>query len=182
MPPDARLWIFAAERRLTAGEQQALLGSVDGFLEGWAAHGVPLAAARELRYEQFLLVAVDESKTGASGCSIDAMTRVLAGLEQGLGVELVNHGPVLYRDGERIRRADRAAFADRVRRGEASPDTIVFNNTLSRVGELGTKWEVPARESWHARAFFAPAARSRPRPVGLGPSGLGPRAARPDKP
>jgi hypothetical protein len=159
MPPDARLWIFAAERPLDDSEQDTLLAAVDGFLDQWAAHGVPLAAARELRYEQFLLVAVDESKTGASGCSIDAMTRVLAGLEQGLGVALVDHAPVIYRDGERILRVDRAAFADRVRRGEAALDTIVFNNTLSRVGDLGAKWEVPARDSWHARAFFAPAAR-----------------------
>jgi hypothetical protein len=30
----------------------------------------------------------------------------------------------------------------------------VFNNTLSRVGDLTTKWEVAARDSWHARAFF----------------------------
>ena len=154
MPPDARLWIFAAERPLAAEEQQALLGAVDAFLEGWAAHGVPLAAARELRYDQFLFVAVDESRTGASGCSIDAMTRVLAELERRLGVELVNHAPVLYREGTRVVRLDRAAFAERVRRGEAAPDMIVFNNTLSRVGDLPTKWEVAARDSWHARAFF----------------------------
>jgi hypothetical protein len=159
VPPDAHLWIFAAERRLTAGERQALLGAVDGFLEGWAAHGVPLAAARELRYDQFLFVAVDESRTGASGCSIDAMTRVLAELERRLGVELVNHGPVLYRAGERIVRVDRAAFADRVRRGEAAPDTIVFNNTLSRVGDLDRNWEVAARDSWHGRAFFGMAVK-----------------------
>jgi hypothetical protein len=155
MPPDGRLWIFAAARPLTGAEEQALLSAVDVFLDQWAAHGVPLAAARDLRYRQFLFVAVDESRTGASGCSIDAMARVLGELERELGVELVNHGPVLYRSDEGIARADRPAFAERVRRGEVSPDTVVFNNTLSRVGEfLDGRWEVPARESWHARAFW----------------------------
>jgi hypothetical protein len=155
MPSDARLWIFAAERALTDTEQHTLLAAVDSFLEGWAAHGAPLAAARDLRYGQFLFVAVDESSAGASGCSIDAMTRVLAALERDMGLELVNHTPVLYRAGTDVARVDRAAFADRARRGDVSPDTLVFNNTLSRVGELQAgKWEVPARDSWHARAFF----------------------------
>jgi hypothetical protein len=31
----------------------------------------------------------------------------------------------------------------------------VFNNTLSRVAELQNgRWEVPAGDSWQARAFF----------------------------
>ena len=133
MPSDARLWIFAAERPLSGTEQQVLLAVVDDFLEQWAAHGAPLAAARDLRYERFLFVAVDESAAGASGCSIDAMTRVLAALEREMGLELVNNGPVLYRAGDQIARLDRAAFAERARRGDVTPDTIVFNNTLSRV-------------------------------------------------
>lgn len=156
MPPDARLWIFAAERPLSGTEQETLLAVVDEFLQQWAAHGAPLAAARDLRHDRFLFVAVDESNAGASGCSIDAMTRVLAALEGQMGLELINHGPVLFRVGDRIARLDRAAFAERARRGAVAPDTIVFNNTLSRVAELHAgKWEVPARDSWHARAFFA---------------------------
>jgi hypothetical protein len=122
MPPDARLWIFAAERPLTEGETDALMGVVDAFLDDWKAHGHPLHCARELRYE------------------------------------LVNHAPVVYRIDNGIARDPRPAFAERARRGDVTPDTIVFNNTLTRVGELPNRWEVPARESWHARAFFKPTA------------------------
>jgi hypothetical protein len=158
MPPDARLWIFAAERPLTEGETHALMGVVDAFLDEWKAHGHPLHCARELRYGQLLLIAVDQSREGASGCSIDAMVRTLTALERDLGLELVNHAPVVYRIDNGIARDPRPAFAERVRRGDVTPDTIVFNNTLTRVGELPNRWEVPARESWHARAFFKPTA------------------------
>jgi hypothetical protein len=154
LPADARLWIFAAERPLGPAEQDRLLAVVDGFLDGWRAHGHPLAAARELRYGQFLLVAVDESQEGASGCSIDAMTRSLSELERQLGVELVNHAPVLYRTSGGVARTTRPAFGERVKAGEITPETIVFNNTLTRVGELANQWEVPARASWHGKAFF----------------------------
>jgi hypothetical protein len=158
LPPESRLWIFAAGRPLAAAEQDRLLGAVDTFLDGWTAHGEPLAAARDLRYDQFLFVAVDESAAGASGCSIDAMVRTLTELERELGLELVNHGPVLYRVERTIARADRPAFADLARRGAVTPDTVVFDNTLTRVGDLTAgRWELPARESWHGRAFFGAA-------------------------
>ena len=163
LPGDARLWIFAAERRLSDEEQEKLLGAVDAFLEQWKAHGAPLAAGRELREGRFLLVAVDESAAGASGCSIDAMVRVLAELEQALGLELVNHAPVLFRTSDGgVARVSRAEFSDLVRRGVVSPETTVFNNTLTRREELEAgRWEIPARESWHARAFFPARAEAR---------------------
>lgn len=155
MPPDARLWIFAAERTLSDAEQRHVLRAVDAFLDEWRAHGAPLTSARDLRYGQFLMIAVDESTAGASGCSIDAMTRVLGGVERELGVELANHAPVLYREGGGIARVDRPTFGARARQGEVLPDTIVFNNALTRVGELRDgRWEVPASASWHGRAFF----------------------------
>jgi hypothetical protein len=155
LPPHARLWIFAAERPLGTAEQERLLDAVDAFLDAWKAHGEPLAAARDLRYDRFLFVGVDESNAGASGCSIDAMVRTLATLEQELGLELVNHGPVLYRAGDGIARAERHAFADLARRGEVTAETVVFDNTLTTVGQLTDgRWEVAARDTWHARAFF----------------------------
>jgi hypothetical protein len=154
LPADARLWIFAAERPLAPAEQERLLAAVDGFIDQWKAHGHALAAARDLRYGQFLLLGVDESQEGASGCSIDSMTRTLATLEQQLGVELLNHAPVLYRTPDGVARAARPTFVERARAGEVTPSTIVFNNTLTRVGELADQWEVPAGTSWHGKAFF----------------------------
>lgn len=154
LPPEARLWIFAAERPLAPAEQERLLAAVDEFIEQWSAHGQPLAAARDLRYGQFLMLGVDESQDGASGCSIDAMTRRLGTLERQLGLELQNHAPVLYRTADGVARAARPVFGDKAKAGEVTPETVVFNNSLTRVGDLSDKWEVPASASWHGKAFF----------------------------
>ena len=154
LPSDARLWVFAAGRPLDAEERGRLLALVDGFLEQWKAHGAPLSAARDWRYDRFLLVGVDESAAGASGCSIDAMVHQLAGLERALGIELLDHGPVLFRHDDRIERLPRPAFNELARRGDVSSDTIVFDNTVTRVGDVREgRWETRASESWHARAF-----------------------------
>jgi hypothetical protein len=155
LPSDARLWIFAAERPLTPGERDRVVGEADAFIDQWMAHGVPLTAARDVRYDQFVLVGVDERAAGVSGCSIDALVRRMQQLERALGLELVNNGPVLYREGEAVVRVPRDRFAELARSGTVGPQTRVFDNTLTRVGDLKAgKWEVPAERSWHKRAFF----------------------------
>jgi hypothetical protein len=155
LPSDSRLWIFAAERPLSADESRVVLSETDAFIAQWTAHGVPLMAGRELRYDQFVLVGVNERAAGVSGCSIDALVRRMQRLEQELGVELINNGPVLYREGDAIERVSRDRFAELAASGTVSPNTRVFDNTVTRVGDLTAgKWEVKASESWHARAFF----------------------------
>jgi len=155
LPSDARLWIFAAERPLSADESRRVLAETDTFINQWMAHGVPLMAGRDLRYNQFVLVGVNERAAGVSGCSIDALVRRMQQLEQTLGIELINNGPVLYREGSAIERVSRDRFAELAASGTVGPNTRVFDNTLTRVGDLQAgKWEVKASESWHARAFF----------------------------
>ena len=155
LPDDARLWIFPAERSLSDAEQAQLLTEVDRFIDQWAAHGVPLSAARELRYDRFLFVAVDERKAGPSGCSIDAMFRQAQALEREIGVELSDHAPVVFRQGSAIERVPRDTFAELAATGKVDVETTVFDNTLTRVGDLRAgRWETRLANSWHARAFF----------------------------
>ncbi len=155
LPPDARVWIFGAERPLVETERARVLDEVDAFIGQWAAHDVPLTTARALWYDQFIFVAVDERAAGASGCSIDALVRRMKGLQAELGVELVNHAPELYRDGAGIARVSRERFADLVESGSISQETVVFDNTVTTVGAVRDgRWELSAANSWHGRAFF----------------------------
>jgi len=155
LPDHARVWIFAAERPLSADEREMLLRDVDAFLDGWAAHGVPLRCGRDFRYDRFLVVAVDEAAAGVSGCSIDALTRKLREHEGRLGAALLDNGPVLYCSPDGIERVSRGAFTKLADAGTVTPETIVFDNTVPDVGALRAgRWETPARASWHGRAFF----------------------------
>ena len=156
LPDDARLWIFTAERSLGDSEQTQLLTVVDQFIDHWSAHDVPLTAARELRYDRFLFVAVDQRKAGPSGCSIDALFRQTKALEQEIGIELVNDTPVLFRHGSAIERVPRDRFAELAAAGTVGLDTTVFDNTLTCVGDVRAgRWETRVATSWHARAFFS---------------------------
>ena len=156
LPDDSRLWVFGAERALGVSESSELLREVDGFLDDWRAHGVPLTAARALRDDRFLMVAVDQASVPPSGCSIDAMVGVLKRVEERLGLSLVEHGAIYYRDASgALRRIDRAGFKRLVEAGEVTGDTPVFDTTLTRLGALRAgEWERPARASWHGKAFL----------------------------
>ena len=155
LPPDARLWIFPAARRVSSDETQVVLAEADAFIAQWSAHGVPLRGARDMRHDQFVLVGVDERAAGISGCSIDALVRRMQHVELALGVELTNNAPVLYRDGDVIARVPREAFGALAAAGTVGLDTLVFDNTLTTVGDVRAgRWEVPAGQSWHGRAFF----------------------------
>ncbi len=160
LPGDARIWVFGTERALDPGEEERLLEEVDGFLAQWKAHGAPLAAARRWRDGRFLLVGVDRSVTVPSGCSIDALVRTLKGLEIELGVGLVDNAPVYYRETDGIGRVSRAGFRALVEAGAVTPDTVVFDNSITRMDDLREgRWERPARDAWHGRVFFAESAR-----------------------
>jgi hypothetical protein len=154
LPDDARVWVFSADRRLAAHECARLLEAVDGFLDRWNAHGSPLTCARDWRYQQFLVVAVDERTAPPSGCSIDALVHALRALETELGLSLLDHGRVWFREGGEVRCVDRAAFRTLAREGAVGPDTVVFDNTLTRLAQLSDAWERAARESWHRRVYF----------------------------
>jgi hypothetical protein len=157
LPDDARLWVFAASRPLTSEESTSLLARVDGFLAGWHAHGHAVVGARDLRLDQFLLIAADERATGVSGCSIDSLYRVLKEAEHDLGVGLLDASLVFYRDGDgAVRAASRPDFRELLRDGGIDEDTPVFDNTVRSVGDLRNEaWEKPLRSSWHARAFLS---------------------------
>jgi hypothetical protein len=153
LPDSARLWVFGVSRALEDREEALLLGRVDAFIAKWAAHGHPLAAAREWCEGRFLMVAVDDRVTAPSGCSTDALIRALRRLETDLDVELVGNAPVWYRDaGGQPARVSRPRFRELARRKEIDLDTRVFDLSLTRLGDLREgRFEGPARDHWHRR-------------------------------
>ena len=155
LPDRSHLWAFAASRPLTDQEAAPFLSATDEFLTRWTAHKVPLATSRELRHGQFLFVAVDEEFAGASGCSIDALVRYVRGAERKLELRLTDNSRVWFRNASgAVECVSRDEFQQLADKGVVGEDTVVFDITIGTVGALRAgNWEVPAKRSWHARAF-----------------------------
>jgi hypothetical protein len=161
LPDHGRLWVFPASRDLSESEAHACLEAVDDFLDSWSAHGAPLRSAREMVDRRFLLVGVDEDAEAPSGCSIDKLVNRLKAMGGDLGVHLVDHAPIWFRDGDEIRTVPRAEFRALVAAGRVPVDVPVFDTTLTRIAQAREGGlERPASATWHGKAFFrAPAGR-----------------------
>jgi hypothetical protein len=143
---DATIWIFGITPALDADQSTILLQQVDAFLEQWAAHRVPVLSGRELRDGAFLIVAA-EKNSETSGCSIDAMFGTVRAMERAFGVQMLDANRVFYRDGSgAVASVPRGDF-----RGVGNDDTIVFDLTAQRLGDVRNgSWERRAADSWHA--------------------------------
>ena len=162
LPNDARIWVFGASEPITGAAESALLSAVDGWLDGWQAHGQPLVCGRDWRDSQFLVIGVDQRTAGASGCSVDALFRVLRDLETSHGASLLGGGRVFYRDSTSgrgaIRCVDRASFVRLGREQAVGSDTTVFDTAITDAGTYRAFFEKPLAESWHAALVARPAA------------------------
>ena len=149
LPESARTWVFASDRPVTAAAAERLLTEVDRFLDGWRAHGAPLTCARSWSDDHFLTIAVDQSGAAASGCSIDGLFRTLKGLEPALGASLVGGGRVHFRDAAgAVRAVSRDEFSELGARGAVSQSTLVFDPTVTTLGDWSERFEVEASRSW----------------------------------
>ena len=163
LPDESRLWVFAVERTLAESEQKSFLEAVDRFLETWVAHGAPLTCGRDWRWGRFLLLAVDEASQPPSGCSIDAMVGVLKDQERRLGVRVLDNKPIWFMADGEVQRVSRPEFSRLAEEGAVCPDTVVFDNTVTRLEDARAgRWEGPARGSWHQRVFFKNSGRREP--------------------
>ncbi|TFG63010.1 MAG: hypothetical protein E4H28_06970 [Gemmatimonadales bacterium] len=153
LPSDARIWCFGASARPTGAAVEKLRTALAVFLENWTAHRADLRAGFDWLNESFLVIAVDESEAGASGCSIDALTSEIRRLEGESGIDLLDAAPVWYREatGE-VRRVTRDEFRQLAAAGSVTETTQVFDLTVERLEAVRSGgWEVEAGSSWHAR-------------------------------
>lgn len=151
--PDARIWIYQSNRALTDNEINSVSSKLRSFVEEWTRHGDDLRASFDIRYDHFIILAVDENFAQVSGCSIDASTHVFKNFEQEFQVELLNKLNTAFRNGEHINIVSLSDFQRFVKEDKIKPDTLVFNNMVQNKGELEESWEVPANKSWHNRYF-----------------------------
>lgn len=151
LPDTSRIWVYQASRTLSDTELIEIKDSLESFLKDWTAHGSDLKAGFEIRYKRFIVIALDQRMTAASGCSIDASVHYIQSLEKKYNIDLLDKMNVSYKQGEYIAYKTLIDFKKMVKQKAVSIKTIVFNNLVANKGEYKEFWEVPASESWHAR-------------------------------
>ena len=148
-----RIWIYQADRLLTATEGQEIVTDLEAFAEQWKVHGKPLSASAELRDNLFIILKVDEEIAAASGCSIDSSVRFLKGLESKYGIQLFDRMQFAYKADQGIGVVNRDGFEQLLADGTINDNTLVFDNTITHEHQMEDAWVIPFHKSWHKRLF-----------------------------
>lgn len=154
MPQHARVWIYQADRKLTQEEQNIIRQRLQKFCEQWNTHGALMPTSFDIRFDQVVILSVDESQLGASGCSIDSSVRILRELEQQLGINLVDQGKVSYFSSDNLLEVSPAlGIKTKVSEGSLKEDALILNPLVKLKSDLENNWLIPAKESWLNKYF-----------------------------
>ena len=72
LPEESKIWIYQSNRKFSDAEFSEIEMALQSFLEGWAAHGTSLESSYQLKYNRFIIIAVNQDVQAATGCSIDS--------------------------------------------------------------------------------------------------------------
>ena len=153
LPEESKIWIYQSNRKFSDNEMAEIQVDLENFIENWAAHGTSLAASYLLKYNRFIILAVNQEEQMATGCSIDSSVAFIQSLEQKYNVDLLDKMNVTFKVGEHVAHKTLIDFKKMAKDKAVTGETIVFNNLVNNIAEFNESWETPAIDSWHSRFF-----------------------------
>lgn len=148
--PESRVWIYQSSRPFSDDEIAAINQASVQFTTQWTAHNKQLKAWGGIVEDRILVLMVDESAEGASGCSIDSSVHFVQQLGQAYGTDFFNRLLVTYRTPNGWETDGVTELEEKYGKGEVHDDALVINTLVSNKAELDTRFEIPLRESWLA--------------------------------
>lgn len=151
LPNNSRVWVYQSDRMFTSDEIDFISKNAEVFINQWTRHGSNLKGSFTIKYNQFLVLAVDEGFNNVSGCSIDASVHFVQDLEKELQVDMMDKMNISFKVNDHINVVKMKTFKEFAEQQKINAETVVFNNMVATKQELENSWEIPAEQSWHKR-------------------------------
>lgn len=146
---DTKVWIFQANRELSAKECNSIIVELQAFVNNWISHGSLLKAHFKLLNNRFIIFFADEEGDRMCGRAIDASVRFVKELESKYSLSLLDRHRIAYKAGDAIRDCSMEEFTALYEKGIITDDTLVFNNLVVSKNEFENNWMIPLSLSWH---------------------------------
>ena len=105
LPDSSRVWLYLSNRIFDSTELDYIENVIRDFTQSkWSTHGSKLEASGTILFNQLIILAVDERKLNASGCSIDSSVRMIKELGAELDVDFFNRLYVLVHVQNQLKR------------------------------------------------------------------------------
>jgi hypothetical protein len=149
---NSRVWIYQANRKLTADEIQYLEEFLGREMEEWSAHGAALKAGFEIRYNQIIALFADEGQHAASGCSIDSSTRWFKDLGQKMMIDFFDRSIAIVQN-DTLQLFPMLAGKKEVESGNIQSDSLVATPQVPNLDFYQKQWPELAKNSWLKKYF-----------------------------
>ncbi|WP_295231063.1 hypothetical protein [uncultured Chryseobacterium sp.] len=147
---DYRIIIYPASRPFSTKEAKTITEKLFDFLATWAAHGKPLSSSFKIEKNQFIVICVDEEKELASGCSIDALGKLMREIDEEYQLGLFDRMKASYVEDGAVKTLKLQEFKSKIRSGELSKDIQVFDFSKNTYLEFLSYFLLPFDKSWAA--------------------------------
>ena len=142
-----RVWTYVISKPIGNEALEELKAKGDAFVTGWTAHENKLVASFDILQDRIVLVRVNEDVSGASGCSIDKLTRFIREAEAAFGIELLNRFLVAYKSDNGIEVIHASKIKELLAQHSITENTVVYNTAAANETELAA-WEQPLKATW----------------------------------
>lgn len=150
-PEHSRIWIYYAKDPFTEEENDAASDMLLKFCQDWTAHNQALFATAKIFHKRFIVLMVDESKAGASGCSIDKSVSFVKMLGEKYHKDLFNRMIFSYIENNNVHSLNQADFKKAYEGNVINDNTKVFDHLVQTKKQFESQWIKPLKESWHKR-------------------------------
>ena len=148
IPDDSRIWIYQSNRDFNELEIGIINDKTISFLDNWQAHGKDLECSYSIIDKRFIIIAVNESVNPIGGCSIDFSLQLIKDISNNIGIDLLNRLVVNYKLDNRIESLSLSDLKNKIKDGDFSPETIIFNTAINSKSDLLNNFEIDIRSSW----------------------------------
>ena len=148
MPDDSRIWIYQSNRDFNESEIGVIKDKTISFLDNWQAHGKDLECSYSIIDKRFIILAVNETANPIGGCSIDFSLQLIKDISNTIGIDLLNRLVVNYRLDNKVESLSLSDLKNKIKDGDFSPETIIFNTAINSKSELLNNFEIDIRSSW----------------------------------
>lgn len=143
LSPSSKVWVYKSNRELTASEQSFIKEELGIFIPQWASHGNQLFGGAEVVENWFVVLAVDETQSMASGCSIDTSVQFMKAVGKELNINFFDRMQVLIDNGGEKEEIHFSEIGNH-------PDAKIYNPLISSLEEFNSSWLIPVKESQFA--------------------------------
>ena len=148
MPDDSRIWIYQSNRDFNELETGIINDKTISFLDNWQAHGKDLECSYSIIDKRFIIIAVNESFNPIGGCSIDFSLQLIKDISNTIGIDLLNRLVVNLKIDNRLESLSLSDLKNKIKDGDFSPETIIFNTAINSKSELLNNFEIDIKSSW----------------------------------